>query len=96
MAALKAGASYVPLDGNIVSSQSLDHVLDDSAADVVLVLRKFESRLTRTPTICLDDFECQCSTKCSKPADSSSAEDSAYVIYTSGKWISLLLLFSPY
>lgn len=83
---LKAGAAYVPLDGNIVSSAGLAHIVADSDASVILVLRKFAARVSGTPVICLEDVICQCAPgrSCQKPEDHSSAEDTVYIIYTSG------------
>ncbi|KAF7299018.1 Nonribosomal peptide synthetase 12 [Mycena indigotica] len=88
---LKSGAAYVPLDGKIVSDASLQHILKDSRAEVVLTLDKFSNRLsilsTPPPAIILDrDQLCDCSADycCPTPVDLSSSTDSVYVIYTSG------------
>lgn len=86
MAILKAGAAYVPLDGNVVSSSTLTHALRDSDASLVLVQDKFAERVFMTPTLSLEEFVCSHTsvTECSKPEDLSSPDDSAYIIYTSG------------
>lgn len=90
---IKAGAAYVPLDGNVVSDSTLRHVLQDSSATAILTFRKFASRLEHSavPAIYLDDFKCEClvTSECKNHFnDLSVAEDSVYVIYTSGEVIS--------
>ncbi|KAF9013277.1 nonribosomal peptide synthetase 12 [Cyathus striatus] len=87
VAVLKAGAAYVPLDGNIVSDSTLRHALKDSGSSVVLTLRKFSHRILNTPQVfCLDEisYDKSPSEHCNKPEDWSSPKDGAYVIYTSG------------
>jgi non-ribosomal peptide synthetase component F len=80
MAVLKAGAAYVPLDGSIISSTSLDH-----AVTVVVSMDKFAHRISGVPVIILERVDCFCvGGTCTKPKDVSRPEDSAYVIYTSG------------
>ncbi|GAV99929.1 nonribosomal peptide synthetase 12 [Lentinula edodes] len=86
---IKAGAAYVPLDGNVVSGSTLRHVLQDSSSTAILTFRKFASRLEHSavPAIYLDDFKCEClvTSECKNHFnDLSVAEDSVYVIYTSG------------
>ncbi|KAG5648425.1 hypothetical protein DXG03_004999 [Asterophora parasitica] len=88
IAILKAGAAYVPLDGNIVSDSTLRHALKDSGALIVVVQRKFTERVNATPTICLEDSICHhdpSSSHCLKPEALSKASGSAYIIYTSGR-----------
>jgi non-ribosomal peptide synthetase component F len=91
MAILKAGAAYVPLDGSIISSTSLDHAVRDSEATVVVSMEKFAHRISGVPVIILERVDCSCvGGTCTKPQDVSRPEDSAYVIYTSGmsgRWI---------
>lgn len=84
---LKAGAAYIPLDGNIVSSTGIEHIVTDSDASVILVLHQFADRVSDKPVLCLEDIICQCApgTGCQKPEDRSSPDDSVYIIYTSGK-----------
>ncbi|KAF9475655.1 nonribosomal peptide synthetase 12 [Pholiota conissans] len=82
---LKAGAAYVPLDGNIVSDSTLKHALLGSGPSIVLVLKKFIGRVAGRPTICLEDHICQeASIHCAKPEDKSTSNHGVYVIYTSG------------
>ncbi|KAF8077656.1 hypothetical protein FPV67DRAFT_6540 [Lyophyllum atratum] len=83
---LKAGAAYVPLDGNVVADKTLNHALKDSGSSLVLVQRKFIDRVGETPIMCLEDTICDSpySTHCVKPQDLSTRTDSAYIIYTSG------------
>ena len=83
---LKAGAAYVPLDGNIVSDSTLKHALLGSESKNVLVLKKFAHRVDGYH-ICLDDVICSTrdALHCTKPEDLSQANHGAYVIYTSGE-----------
>lgn len=86
---LKAGAAYVPLDGNIVSDSTLKHALLGSGSSIVLVLKKFIARVETHPTISLEDTICQelSSTHCAKPQDFSTSKHGVYVIYTSGEYL---------
>ncbi|GLB38322.1 putative adenylate-forming reductase, a natural product biosynthesis enzyme that resembles non-ribosomal peptide synthetases, yet serves to modify one substrate, rather than to condense two or more building blocks [Lyophyllum shimeji] len=83
---LKAGAAYVPLDGNVVSDSTLRHALNDSGAFLVLAQRKFTERVSGVLTISLEDSICDepSASHCLKPEDLSTTSDSAYIIYTSG------------
>ena len=91
LATLKAGGQYVPLDGGIVTQSTLDFVLEDSGAAVVLVLQEFAHRVNATPTRRVVELEAilqRCDENgadCSKPIDLSTPSDGVYVIYTSGK-----------
>ncbi|KAF8551496.1 acetyl-CoA synthetase-like protein [Imleria badia] len=85
LAILKAGASYVPLDGGIVTEKSLEFILDDSGAQFVLCLPAFRHRIP--PHLEVISLE-----NCIGPRDShllpivdhSDGEHELYVIYTSG------------
>ncbi|EAU85234.1 nonribosomal peptide synthetase 12 [Coprinopsis cinerea okayama7 len=85
---VKAGASYVPLDGNVVSDGTLHHAIRDSTPTVVLTLRKFQHRLadTSSKVVYLDDVLCSDYDPghCIKPQDSATKSDSVYIVYTSG------------
>ncbi|KAH9480438.1 Adenylate-forming reductase 03009 [Psilocybe cubensis] len=82
---LKAGAAYVPLDGNIVSDSTLKHALRGSGTSVVLVLQKFAHRVEGRQTICLEEIICkESNSHCTKPKDLSTSKHGVYVIYTSG------------
>ncbi|KAF8903152.1 nonribosomal peptide synthetase 12 [Gymnopilus junonius] len=82
---LKAGAAYVPLDGNIVSDSTLKHAIRGSESSVVLVLKKFAQRVDVCQTISLEDIICeQAGTHCTKPHDMATSKHGVYVIYTSG------------
>lgn len=84
---LKAGAAYIPFDGNIVSDSTLAHALKDSGSDIVLTLPKFTSRVVGKNVVNLEDVICQTSSAhCVKPKDLATTKGGAYVIYTSGKW----------
>ncbi|KAF7416084.1 hypothetical protein PC9H_002344 [Pleurotus ostreatus] len=87
VAILKSGASYIPLDGNIVADSTLSHIIQDSEANCVLSLRKFASRVisANATSICLDDVLATITDdECGKPVDLSNPDDSAYIVYTSG------------
>lgn len=87
VAVLKSGASYIPLDGNIVADSTLSHIIQDSEANCVLSLRKYASRVisANVPSICLEDVLATITdAECGKPVDLSNPDDSAYIVYTSG------------
>ncbi len=90
VAVLKAGGAYVPLDGGIVTQSTLDFVLDDSSAVVVVVLREYLERIPSSchaPVVVLEDAmhaSAAAGADCTKPADLTSPQDGVYVIYTSG------------
>lgn len=86
---LKAGAAYVPLDGNIVSDVTLAHALNESNSKIVLTLSQFTARIADETKIVIrvDDAICICpSNHCVKPDDDATTNGGAYVIYTSGKY----------
>lgn len=89
IAVLKAGGAYVPLDGSIVTQSTLDYVLQDSDAKIVLTMDEYVHRVTNTPVFCLEDLGAL-TADASKPQDLSSFADPIYIIYTSGKRYSLL------
>ena len=83
---LKAGAAYVPLDGNIVSDSTLRHAIEGSESSIVLALKKFSHRVDSAQTIVLEDIICEeASSHCTKPKDMTTSKHGVYVIYTSGK-----------
>lgn len=83
---LKAGAAYIPLDGNIVSDSTLAHALEDSGSDVVLTLSKFTTRVQGKTIVNLEEVICSSpSAHCVKPKDLATTNGGAYVIFTSGK-----------
>ncbi|KAL0567095.1 hypothetical protein V5O48_014899 [Marasmius crinis-equi] len=87
LAILKAGGGYVPLDGNIASDKTLDHVLADSKAAAALVMRAFKQRIrANVPTVCLEDVlsEVDLHSDVQRPQAKVSTNDSVYIIYTSG------------
>lgn len=89
LAVLKAGASYVPLDGGIVTDMALRFILKDSEAKLVLCLDAFGHRVPGdVPQISLDAFmrsETALNAEFGPLFDMSAPSDEAYVIYTSGE-----------
>ncbi|KAI0355003.1 nonribosomal peptide synthetase 12 [Trametes cingulata] len=83
VAVLKAGGAYVPLDGAIVTQSTLEHVLKDSEAKVVLTMNEYVHRVSGTPAFCLEDIG-KLIQDGSKPEDLSAPSDTVYIIYTSG------------
>ncbi|KAI0770264.1 nonribosomal peptide synthetase 12 [Fomes fomentarius] len=82
-AVLKAGGAYVPLDGAIVTQSTLEHVLHDSSAKLVITMKDYLHRVSGTPAFCLEDIA-ELPRVISKPEDLSARTDSIYIIYTSG------------
>ncbi|KAH9891683.1 nonribosomal peptide synthetase 12 [Cubamyces lactineus] len=83
MAVLKAGGAYAPLDGAIVTQSTLEHVLHDSEAKIVLTMREYVHRVSGVPSFCLEDIGALPQVT-SKPEDLSAPTDAVYIIYTSG------------
>lgn len=90
MAVLRAGATYVPLDGCIVTDDTLASILEDAQPAFTLISR---CHMSRAPCIltrhgCLEDMIAEASSSESSYAGSLSASlapfDNAYIIYTSG------------
>ncbi|KAL5524650.1 hypothetical protein ACEPAF_9790 [Sanghuangporus sanghuang] len=88
LATLKAGGQYVPLDGGIVTQSTLEFIVQDSNASVILVMQEFAHRVSRfadRQIVVLEDALTNgARQKYSKPYDLSSPDDGIYVIYTSG------------
>lgn len=96
LAILKAGAAYVPLDGSIVTQSTLDFVVQNSKAAVVLALSQYTHRVTGRPVIALEDAIAVIDGPQAKPEDLSSPNDNIYIIYTSGGFASHVPLQIPY
>jgi non-ribosomal peptide synthetase component F len=85
LAILKAGASYVPLDGGIVTDSTLDYVIKDSEAAVTLSMKAYIHRPKTERVLCLEDcLEESAVFPPSEPLIASKPTDGVYVIYTSG------------
>jgi non-ribosomal peptide synthetase component F len=93
LAVLKLGASYIPLDGGIVPSTTLDSILNDAGPRAILCSARYSSRVSEKghPVYVLDkevdaihrsgveEFgEIQSS-------EALNATDEAYIVYTSGR-----------
>ncbi|KAG5652509.1 hypothetical protein H0H81_004781 [Sphagnurus paluster] len=91
VAALKAGAQYVPLDAQTITDETLQFVLEDATPRVVLAMHEFVHRVPTNPeAYAVLDVEAQMEIgeremphPCKVP-DLSSPADGAYCIYTSG------------
>ena len=83
VAVLKAGGAYAPLDGSIVTQSTLEYVLEDSQAKLVLTLKDYVHRVSGIPALCLEDIS-ELPQDATKPKDLSAPTDSIYIIYTSG------------
>ena len=91
LAVLKCGCQYVPMDGGVVSDESLLHILKDTNAPIVLCLEKYYQRCKQfspqdTFVVALEDLLDNSNERVSdrRPQIEISPEDGAYVIYTSG------------
>ena len=91
LAVLKAGGTYVPLDGGVATDAILAHVLGDAAPLVVLASRPFVGRPSALgypseDVICLEDAIEKARAVGGRPlvADMTEPDDAAYIIYTSG------------
>ena len=86
VAAIKAGAAYVPFDP-AYPAERLEFMLEDTHAPIILTTEKLQDKLPRdkSKVICVDRdaslIACQPSVN---PPISSTGENLAYVIYTSG------------
>ena len=89
IATLKAGAQYVPLDGGVVTQSTLEFIIQDSNASVILVMQELAhrvSKITDRQVVVLEEVLANSAgEEYSKPHDLSSANDGIYVIYTSGE-----------
>lgn len=90
MAILKAGGSYVPLDGGIVTDSTLAFVLKNANCTLVLTLTDYVHRVADFPHVNLDEEMKSGDGDYSKPEDLSNPDDSCYIIYTSGGCFILL------
>lgn len=60
LAILKAGGQYAPLDGGIVTQSTLEYVIKDTAARLVLSGRQFVGRVpANVSSLCLEDVIAQ-------------------------------------
>jgi amino acid adenylation domain-containing protein len=86
LAVLKAGAAWVPLDATY-PKDLLAHILDDSAAALIITRSALRDRLLAParPTLCLDsDHALLDAADETDPGFAGPPEDLAYLIYTSG------------
>ncbi|KAK8063280.1 hypothetical protein PG996_007932 [Apiospora saccharicola] len=89
---LKAGCQYVPIDGSVMVEESLQHVIRDSGAPIILCLSSFEEKVERSMPLdsdativaidALDPLWRRGDTR--NPEIPVGPYDGAYAIYTSG------------
>jgi non-ribosomal peptide synthetase component F len=92
----KAGASYIPLDGGIVTDQTLGTILEDSGAPLVLCTPEYKNRVPDGfDYISLDHYLVNPQAPPTHIEDLSSPQDEAYVIYTSGSFLARYLSENP-
>lgn len=90
LAVLKAGGQYIPLDGGIVSEDSLRHILKDTGAKIVLCLGKFRSKVDQflpTPYVRVLELDTDKNLWVGderRPNVNIDGSYGCYVIYTSG------------
>ncbi|KZT66961.1 amino acid adenylation domain-containing protein [Daedalea quercina L-15889] len=90
LAILRAGAAYVPLDGQIVTDATLEAVMGDAQPCFTLISRDFLHRSGKvsSPYGCLEDMISGCRERqgSSRPREihDCCSSDIAYIIYTSG------------
>lgn len=94
LAVLKAGGQYVPVDGGVVPTETLSHIVADSEASVLLCMPKFKEKvgesvsLARRTSVAIVSVDGNSNLWTngddSDPAVQVSPQDGAYVIYTSG------------
>ena len=84
---LKAGGTYVPLDGGIVTDSTLGFIISNAECALVLTLTDYVHRVLDAgiPVINLDEEMKTGGGDPTRVQDLSSPDDSAYIIYTSGK-----------
>ncbi|OCB91719.1 acetyl-CoA synthetase-like protein [Sanghuangporus baumii] len=85
---LKSGASYLPLDGGIVTDLTLATILDDAKPALIVTLSKFKKRVqgTKEPMLDIQEFVQKNDGEAdrAKVKDITDPTDEAYVVYTSG------------
>ncbi|KAK7934656.1 hypothetical protein PG985_000151 [Apiospora marii] len=92
MGVLKTGCQYVPIDGSVMVEESLQHVIRDSDAPIILCLSSFEEKVERSMPLdsnativaidALDPLWRRGDTR--NPEIPVGPYDGAYAIYTSG------------
>lgn len=89
---LKSGASYIPLDGGVITDQTLNYVLKDSGTSLVLCTASFVHRVPEgLEGLPLEKFtsgdpDAHANDESLQRSEGSSCQDEAYVIYTSGQF----------
>ncbi|KAK0246114.1 AMP-binding protein [Armillaria nabsnona] len=84
---LRAGAAYIPLDGDITRDETLQNIIEDAQPAFVLVSKGCISRasLLSCPYGCIEDVLDTIKDNPIQPVmDFSQGSDTAYVIFTSG------------
>ncbi|KAI1823092.1 acetyl-CoA synthetase-like protein [Xylaria intraflava] len=91
LAVLKSGAQYVPLDGGIATSATLEHIFSDAGARIILCLGKFRTKIepharkTKAEIVELDGQHREgLSDNDARPNVVMNPDFGSYMIYTSG------------
>ena len=91
LAVLKCGCAYIPLDGGVVSNETLSHIFKDTNPKHILCLERYAAKIREyagpEPSILdldkvLNDMDSR--EKFTAPAVDVESLDGAYIIYTSG------------
>ncbi len=96
---LRAGAAYIPLDGNVVTDETLTGIMDNTDPSYILISKGCIARagILSHPHGCLEDVLDMIDQSQEVYADvstpTSRRSDTAYIIFTSG--VCLLKLFHP-
>lgn len=94
---LRAGAAYIPLDGDITRDETLQNIIEDAQPAFVLVSKGCISRtsLLSCPYGCIEDVLNTIKDNPIQPVlDFSQGSDTAYIIFTSGMRLSRVILIS--
>ena len=92
LATLKSGCQYVPMDGGVVTEETMAHIFSDTEAPVIICMEKFEEKVKRNSSAWQrihildviheeDSATRQLMQRPNVPVDE---KDGAYIIYTSG------------
>lgn len=89
LAVLKAGGQYVPLDGNVVTEGTLEHIIKDTDSAVVLAMTRHMEKATKAANgrAVLDlekAIQEDAGSTGVKPTELATTNDGVYCVFTSG------------